>query len=458
MLRKLPFRTKLLAVVSVPLFALIGFAGVTVYSRIQALNKEQQYGHVVNAFSALARLGPAVAAEGVGSAYYVAEPLGNPPASKALIFDTRNATDSAVTALDGSLGSLPGHVSSKTLALVGQVVTGTQILQVGAKGQGGVRAEVDLFENPGDTFFTNLANEAIVAANSVARDISDRSLSTSLLGIVNLRQSQVAAATEASVVVNWYLGHPGDVASWDAAVHDQTLAQQTFQQTATPAEAAAEAKAAGTAPPDPMRSTTPGVLPTAFPARPPVDVYTYFQAFLAKQASTDSGVNAVQAVVDRTAVANEANARNLLVLAAGGTALLIAIVLALAWLLVQAVNKPLRALIRAARNVAERRLPQLVDTVRAGGQISPDLLERLAPVRVEFEGRDRRAGEAVRQHPAGRGERRRGAGDAAPQGHRRPVREPGAPQPEPPRPPARAPRRPRARRRRPGRALDALRA
>ncbi|HEY6316306.1 MAG TPA: ATP-binding protein [Acidimicrobiia bacterium] len=379
----MPFRTKLIAVVSVPLFALIGFAEVLVYNRYHALTEEQQYGHVVNAFSALARLGPAVAAEGVGSGYYVAEPLGDPPASKALIFDTRNATDSAVTALDGSLGSLPGHVSAKTLALVDQVVTGTQILQVGAKGQGGVRAKVDLFENPGDTFFTNLANESMVAANSVARDISDRSLSTSLLGIVNLRQGEVAAATEASIVTNWYLGHPGDVASWDAAVHDQTLAQQSFQQTATPAEAAAEAKAAGPPPPDPLRSTAAGVLPTAFHARPPVDVYTYFESVLAKQASVDNGVNAVQAVVDRTAVANEANARNLLVLAAGGTALLVALVLALAWLLVQAVNKPLRALIRAARNVAERRLPQLVDTVRAGGQVPPDLLDRLAPVRVE---------------------------------------------------------------------------
>ncbi|HEV2309275.1 MAG TPA: ATP-binding protein, partial [Acidimicrobiia bacterium] len=274
-------------------------------------------------------------------------------------------------------------MSSKTLGLVDQVVAGAQVLQVGAHGQLGIRAAVDLFQNPGDAFFTNLANESMVAANSIARDVSDRSLSTSLLGIVNLRQAQVAAATEAAVVTNWYLGRGGDVASWDAAVHDQTLALESFQQTATSAEAAAEAKAAGPALPDPLRSSVPGVLPTAFPDRPPVDVYTYFQAFLAKQSSINNGATAVLAVVDRTAVANEANARDLLVLAAGGTALLVALVLLLAWLLVQAVNKPLRALTRAARNVAERRLPQLVDTVRAGGQVPPDLLERLAPVRVE---------------------------------------------------------------------------
>ena len=323
MLRKLPFRTKLVAVVSVPLFALIGFAGVTVYSRYHGLTEEQQYGHVVNAFSALARLGPAVADEGVASAYYVSEPLGNPPASKALMFDSRNATDAAIQDLQQSLGSLPGHVSAKTLGLVGEVVTGAKILVVGAEGQRAVRAQVDLFENPGDAFFTTLGTQAMVAANAVARDVHDRSLSTSLLGVVNLREVQVASATEASVVVNWLLGRPGDVASWDAAVHEQYLAQQAFAQTATRAEAAAHAQATGPPLPDPMRSTLPGVLPIAFPAQPPVDVYTYFQSFVAKQANTDRGVNAVQAVVDRTAVANERNARNLLVAVAGGTALLI---------------------------------------------------------------------------------------------------------------------------------------
>ncbi len=418
MLRKLPFRTKLFLVVSVPLFALVGFAGVTIYSRYHALTQEQQYGHVVPAFSALARLGPAVADEGVASAYFVAEPLGNPPASKALIFDTRGATDRAVQALGQSLASLHGHVSDHTLQLVAEVATGAKVLQVGAGSQRSVRAEVDLFENPGDTFFTTLANEASAAAAAVARDVSDRSLSTSLLGIVDLRQGQVATATEASVVVNWFLGHPGDVASWDAAVHDQLLAQDAFSQTATPAEAAAQVTAVGPPPTDPMRSTAPGALPTAFPANPPVNVYTYFQAFLAKQSSIDQGVNAVQAVVNRTAAANEANARTLLVLAAGGTALLIALVLLLAWALVQAVNKPLRALTRAARNVAERRLPQLVDTVLAGGQITPDQLERLAPVRVEFARRDRRARQAVREHPTRRRERRRGTGHPAAQGHR----------------------------------------
>ena len=67
MLRKLPFRTKLILVVSVPLFALIGFAGIIINGRFTALSNEQQYGHVVTGFEALARVGRSVADEGVAS-------------------------------------------------------------------------------------------------------------------------------------------------------------------------------------------------------------------------------------------------------------------------------------------------------------------------------------------------------------------------------------------------------
>jgi len=91
----------------------------------------------------------------------------------------------------------------------------------------------------------------------------------------------------------------------------------------------------------------------------------------------------VQTVISQVAATKEADARHQLVLTAGGTALLIGIVLLLAWALVQSVNKPLRALTRAARNMSERRLPQLVDTLRAGGELSPGQLDELTPIRAQ---------------------------------------------------------------------------
>jgi signal transduction histidine kinase len=381
MLRKLPFRTKLALVVSVPCFALVGFAGVTITSRYNALTSEQQYGHVAPGFSALARLSRAVADEGVASQWFVREPQPDPESSKALIFDTRLSTDAAATALDQSLSSMNGHVSNGTIRLVNGVLTRVRLIQSGVGTQTGIRALVDGYQDPG-VVYTGLANDAIVAAAAVARDVKDRSLSTSLLGVVDVRRGQVAAATEASIVVDWLLGGPGDVAAWDAAVHDQAMATAAFLQTATPAEAAAMARGVGTPPPDPVRSSAPAALPSAFPATR-MSVYRYVQDFLSKQSATDQGVNGVQAVVTRTAASKESDARIQLVLAAGGTALLLAIVLALAGTLVQSVNRRLRALTRAARNVAERRLPQLVETVRAGGQVPPDQLEQLAPIPMD---------------------------------------------------------------------------
>lgn len=374
MLGKLPFRTKLILVVSLPLFALIGFAGITISSRYNALSSEQQYGHVVPAFQALARLGRSVSDEGVASHWFVHTPSGDPPPSKALIFDTRNATDDAITALQQALPSLPGQVTGRTLTQVRAINTAAEHLQAAT------RAAVDAHVDPGAVFNT-VAADSLTAAASVARDVNDHGLSTSLLGVVDLRRSQVAGGDEASVVVNWMLGSPGDLAAWDAAVHDQDNDINAFLATATTAEARAYQNAPAVDTSDLLRATTPGALPAAFPAVRP-DIYTYMNAFLARQSGRDQAINAVQNVVDHTAASNESSARTQLGLAAGGTALLIALVLGLAWLLVQAVNRPLRALTRAARNVSERRLPQLVETVRAGGELSPDQREQLAPIPV----------------------------------------------------------------------------
>src|SRR5580704_1863960 len=115
MLGKLPFRTKLILVVSVPLFALVGFAGVTINSRFDALSNQQRYGQLLPAFNALTQLGRASAAEGVAAQWFIQVRQGDPPASKALIFDTRAATDDATHALRASYPGLVGHASSATL-------------------------------------------------------------------------------------------------------------------------------------------------------------------------------------------------------------------------------------------------------------------------------------------------------------------------------------------------------
>ncbi|HSO95094.1 MAG TPA: ATP-binding protein, partial [Acidimicrobiia bacterium] len=372
MLGKLPFRSKLILVVSVPLFALVGFAGVTIHSRLDALSKQQQYGHVLPAFDALTRLSRAAADEGVAAQWFIQVRQGDPPASKALIFDTRALTDDASHALQDGYPELVGRVSPHTLASV-QAVMGRlhQAINV-------ARVQVDSHASPGPAF-SDLAASAVAAAAGVARDVPDRDLSTGLLGVVNLRRGQLAAATEGSIITNWLLDGRGDVTAWDAAVHDQNNATSAFLESATQKQADAYTRALTPPAAMPLRGTA---LPTAFPATT-LSLYDYQHLYLARQAQIDRGINGVQTVISQTAATKAGDARHLLVLTAGGTALLIGIVLLLAWALVQSVNKPLRALTRAARNMSERRLPQLVDTLRAGGELSPGQLDELTPIRAQ---------------------------------------------------------------------------
>ncbi|HEY5166041.1 MAG TPA: nitrate- and nitrite sensing domain-containing protein, partial [Acidimicrobiia bacterium] len=359
---------------SVPLFALVGLAGVTIHSRFDALSNQQQYGHLLPAFDALTHLGRAAADEGVAAQWFIQVRQGDPPASKALIFDTRARTDDATHALWATYPALVGRVTSQTLTAVRAVRDRLQALIDVA------RVQVDAHINPGPAF-SDVAASAVAASAAVARDVPDRDLSTGLLGVVNLRRGQLAAATEGSIVTNVLLDGRGDVTAWDAAIHDQDNATNAFLETATQKESGAYTRAVSPPAVTPLR-TNGAALPTAFPATN-LSLYDYQHLYLAKQAQTDRGINAVQTVIGQSAITKEADARHQLVLASGGTALLIGIVLLLAWALVQSVNKPLRALTRAARNMSERRLPQLVDTLRAGGELSPGQLEELTPIRVQ---------------------------------------------------------------------------
>ena len=91
----------------------------------------------------------------------------------------------------------------------------------------------------------------------------------------------------------------------------------------------------------------------------------------------------MQRVVDTAASAREDDTRLETMAVSLGTAGVILLVLLLSWALVRTVNRPLRALTRAAREVSERRLPRLVDTLRRGGELTPDQREELIPIKVQ---------------------------------------------------------------------------
>jgi hypothetical protein len=109
-LAKLPFRSKLVLVVSVPLLVLILFAGVAIKGRFDALVAQEQYGHLVGPFQSLTAVARSVANEGVASEAFV----GEQPGSKEMLDQARAATDAAVASLQADVGSLSGTVSDET--------------------------------------------------------------------------------------------------------------------------------------------------------------------------------------------------------------------------------------------------------------------------------------------------------------------------------------------------------
>ena len=380
-LAKLPFRSKLVLVVSVPLLVLILFAGVAIKGRFDALDAQEQYGQLVGPFQSLTAVARSVANEGVASESFV----GGQPGSQEMLDQARAATDVAVASLRADVGSLSGTVSDET-AETAELVAADLDERVAT-----YRRAVD-GGSAWVGFFSPIAREALGSATEVARDTDDRTLAAGLGTVLDLDRRQVALSDESAIVMHYfrYASADGDIGPviastgagpWVDAIAQEQAGTDGFAESATDAQLEANAAAGGNnLLANPIRSDSfDGNLPSSLTVAPA----DYLSFYSRQQGRLDEGRRAVQGVVNDTASAQQADARTETYLVALGTALVILIVLALTWAIVKAVNRPLRALTRAARDVSERRLPRLVDTLHRGGELTPDQLEEMAPIRVE---------------------------------------------------------------------------
>jgi signal transduction histidine kinase len=356
LLRKLPFRTRLVLVVSVPLLVLVGFAGFTIKDRFDALGAVKQYGNLVGPFEALTNAARAIGDEAVVTA--------DPTASKADLHAARRATKEAVAALDAAQPQLAGNVSKRTQRAVSDVSN-------------------RLVEHTSGERLAAVGTSALAAASRVAREVEDRGLSTSLLAIVDLRRQQLATSEEAAIVTSYLGGATPELDGWVTSITEQAAQARLFSETANTVERNAfEHSGTTDVPRDPVRAEIGTTLPTAFPvvSTTPAE---YRKVYAGKQAAADRGAAAVQNVVNREADAREADTRGVAIVVALSTAAVIWLALMLIWALVNSVSKPLRALTRSAREVSERRLPLLVDTLHRGGDLEADALGEASPIRVE---------------------------------------------------------------------------
>jgi len=116
MLARLPFRSKLILVVSVPLAVLLVFAGSIIGGRFEALSVAQDYDHVVVPFRDLTALARAAGAEGVESESFVRAGASDREGANKALRAARDKTDRALAALEASVGLLDGRVGPATEA------------------------------------------------------------------------------------------------------------------------------------------------------------------------------------------------------------------------------------------------------------------------------------------------------------------------------------------------------
>jgi len=386
MLARLPFRSKLILVVSIPLAVLLVFAGSIIAGRFEALSVAQDYDHVVVPFRDLTALARAAADEGVASETFVRSGAGDPEGSTKTLRAARDETDRAVAALEASAGVLDGRVSPATEANVQALATTTRALLAQNRGA------VDLGSS-WIAYFGPLAHEALADAEDIIRDLEDRDLATGLGAVLDVGQRQVALSDQAAVLLFVIRHSETGLVSSDLAealgnarvqaLVDERASTARFDAAASPAQRAAfDASESASPGPSPISANAAdGGLPTTLVASPAEYEGWYAQ----EQARLDTGAVAALTVVDRVAAERQDQTRRDTIFVALGTAAAVLVALLLAYALVRAVNRPLRALTRAARDMSERRLPRLVDTLRRGGELTPDQLEELTPIRVDSE-------------------------------------------------------------------------
>jgi HAMP domain-containing protein/anti-sigma regulatory factor (Ser/Thr protein kinase) len=357
----LPLRSKLILVVSVPLFVILGFAGFGIANRLDDLQGQRQYSHLRIPNDALGAVQQSVENEGVLTTWYVAAK--GDPAVATELGEARATTDRAVAAVDAAGRTLSSDdVSTGARRAWNSLESRLDTLDT-------LRQQADEQAGLPAAFaerYSGITADAVDVSARLARDVDDRQLSDSMLGIVSLRREQASAADDAMIVLPYLVtSNTTQFSSWITAIREQDDASAAFLASATPEQRAAYERVQRNLPDDPFRDAA-GSAPTVFP-KVSITPDQYYASWQSRQAVYATTITAVQRVVDNLAADLESEALRGVLAYGLGISLLVLLVLVLAWVMIRSVNRSLRSLTVAARDVAENQLPHLVDTLQRGG-------------------------------------------------------------------------------------------
>ena len=366
---RLSFRAKLLLVLFVPFLALVIVAAAGLSDRFTALNAQEQYGDLSGPLSTLDQASRALQNESVVSSWY----LGSGGAPAAELKKARTRTDAAVKEF---------RLNEQAFANAGMSPTALAALDATNSGFDDIskeRAKVDTqTSTTAETrdFFLGVDNHLLDFGERVARDLASAEVAASLTRVFSLERAQHAHAREASVYIAVLAsGTPQDLSEWVGAQAAQQQFLAIFRNTATTAELAAFTEVQGT------KETT-AALPAAFPTATQTPA-EYYVDYSRQSKKMDTAIDAVESVINQTASANASAALREVRIYGGLAAFAMFLTLLLIWFVSRAVVGPVRRLTAAAREMSQRQLPALVESLRTGGDVS-----EIQPIRIDVQSED----------------------------------------------------------------------
>ena len=207
MLAKLPLRSKLILVVSIPLFVILGFATFGMAARMSDLDAQRQYSRLREPNDALTSVASDLETEGVLTTWVNA---GHAPDVVARLNRARKATNSAVDA-PRRLGrrARRGRRRTGNARQLAQPRRPAARSTIGPTRRTRSTPRPPTRPPPARRTSTSATTRSAVS-ELVARDLSNRDLSASMLGLVDLRREQLESAREAEIVLPYVVTGQSD--------------------------------------------------------------------------------------------------------------------------------------------------------------------------------------------------------------------------------------------------------
>jgi signal transduction histidine kinase len=368
-LSRLSFRAKLLLVLFVPFLALVVVAAAGLSDRFSALAAQQQYGELSEPLHSLNQASRALENEAVVSSWYLADQ----EAAGTELTAARARTDAAVAQFRSHEQAFAD--AGLNGAAVSALATTTRGLDKIPQERGRVDG---LTADAADAraFFLGVDSDLLGFGERVARDVADPATAASLTRLFALERSQHELAREAGVYLPVLAtGQASGFSDWVSAQASIARYREQFTTTASPAELQAYQHVLGV-----DRSAS--VLPASFPTSAP-EPDVYYTDFRSQTREVDQAISAVDAVVQKTSNASATAALQDTRLYGGAAVFAMLLTLLLIWFVSRAVVGPVRRLTAAAREMSQRQLPALVESLRTGGDVSA-----LQPTRIEVTSED----------------------------------------------------------------------